>query len=108
MAQPHSDHSSSFISEDQPNICLRALRFIDIFSFIPVPKDDTVSTKPSLIGTALFFIIFLAYIIFDFVGFVTDNPPIIQAFNTPLDDKYYTLPSFSLAFMDNNPNYDKT
>lgn len=74
-----------------------------------MPKDDSVSTKPSLIGTALFFIIFLTYIIVDFVQFATDNPPIIQSYNTPLDDsEYYQLPSFALAFMDNNPEYDVT
>ncbi len=107
MEQPNRV-SSSFIGDDQPNICVRILRKVDIFSFIPVPKDDTVSTKASLIGTAVFFIIFLTYIIFDFVKFVNNNPPSIQSYRTPLDDKYYTLPSFGIAFMTNNPNYDQT
>jgi hypothetical protein len=66
----------SFITEQQPNVALRALKKVDIFSFIPVPKDDSVSTKQSLIGTAVFFAIFLTYIIYDFVQFVVDNPPI--------------------------------
>jgi hypothetical protein len=66
----------SFITEQQPNVALRALKKVDIFSFIPVPKDDSVSTKQSLIGTAVFFAIFLTYIIYDFVQFVTNNPPI--------------------------------
>ena len=101
-----SNHDSSFITEHQPNIGLRILRKLDIFAFIPVPKDDTVSTRPSLIGTALFFTIFLAYIICDFVQFVRVNPPIMQSYRTPLDDKYYTLPSFALAFMNNNPYYN--
>ena len=93
------DVTSSFITEEQPNICLRILRKLDVFAFIPVPKDDTVSTKPSLIGTALFFTLFLTYVIIDFVQFVTNNPPLMQSYRTPLDDKYYTLPSFAMAFM---------
>lgn len=75
---------------------------MDIFSFIPVPKDDSVSTKQSLIGTAVFFIIFLTYIIYDFVQFVNSNPPIIQSYRTQLDDSYYTLPRFAYAFMYGN------
>ena len=100
--------TDSFIYEEQPNCALKILRKVDIFSFIPVPKDDSVSTKQSLIGTAIFFIVFLTYIIYDFVQFISDNPPIIQSYNTPLDENYYTLPGFALAFMDNNPNYDHT
>jgi hypothetical protein len=87
---------------------VRILRKVDIFSFIPVPKDDSVSTKASLIGTAVFFLIFLTYLIYSFIQFVTNNPPSIQSYHTPLDDSYYTLPSFALAFMTNNPNYDQT
>lgn len=89
----------SFIRQQQPNICLRVLKKIDIFSFIPVPKDDSVSTKQSLIGTAVFFAIFLTYIIYDFVKFVQDNPPIIQSYRTQLDNKIYQLPNFAYAFM---------
>lgn len=97
----------SFIREEQPNICLRVLKKIDIFSFIPVPKDDSVSTKQSLIGTALFFAIFLTYIIYDFVKFVQDNPPIIQSYRTQLDNSIYELPKFAYAFM-NGSNTDET
>jgi hypothetical protein len=89
-------------------VAVRVLRKIDIFAFIPVPKDDTVSTKPSLIGTAIFFAIFLTYVIYDFIKFVNSNPPLIQSYRTPLDDNYYTLPSFAIAFMENNPYYNKT
>lgn len=75
--------SDSFIREEQSsNFCVNILKKVDIFSFIPVPKDDSVSTKQSLIGTALFFAIFLTYIIYDFVQFVRDNPPIIQSYRT--------------------------
>jgi len=65
------------------------LTVIDIFSFIPVPKDSPVSTKQSLIGTLIFFVIFLTYVIYDFVQFVTNNAPIIQSYRTSLDDKTY-------------------
>ena len=47
----------------------------------------------------LFFIIFLTFVIIDFVKFVTNNPPIIQSYRTPLDNNEYELPGFSLAFM---------
>lgn len=92
----------SFITEAQPNICLRVLKKVDIFSFIPVPKDDSVSTKQSLIGTAVFFAIFLTYIIYDFIKFVNHNPPIQQSYRSPLDTATYPLPNFALAFMSGN------
>jgi hypothetical protein len=79
---------------------------VDIFSFIPVPKDDSVSTRHSLIGTAVFFAIFLTYIIYDFVQFVMDNPPIIQSYRTQLDDATYELPRFAYAFMNGSYNND--
>ena len=77
---------------------------MDIFAFIPVPKDDSVSTKQSLIGTAIFFALFLTYIIIDFVGFVQDNPPLVQSYRTNLDDTVYTLPRFAYAFMNGSLN----
>lgn len=80
---------------------------MDIFSFIPVPKDDSVSTKQSLIGTALFFAIFLSYIIYDFVQFVQSNPPSIQSYRTQMDTNRYTLPRFAYAYMQGGLN-DKT
>ena len=72
---------------------------MDIFSFIPVPKDDSVSTKQSLIGTAVFFAIFLTYIIYDFVQFLINNPPVQQSYRTPLDSAIYQLPNFAVTFM---------
>jgi hypothetical protein len=72
----HNAPRDSFITEEQPNIALRCLKKVDIFSFIPVPKDDPVSTRQSLAGTAIFFAIFLTYVIYDFFKFVTNNPPI--------------------------------
>ena len=100
--------SSSIISNQQQNIFVRILKKVDIFAFIPVPKDDTVSTRPSLIGTGIFFVLFLTYVIYDFYKFLTNNPPLIQSYRTPLDENYYTLPNFAMAFMENNPYYNKT
>jgi len=74
----------SFIQEGQSPLPIRILKKIDIFSFIPVPKDDPVSTKQSLIGSTVFFIIFMAYVIFDFYQFVTENPPNAQNYYTNL------------------------
>jgi hypothetical protein len=73
---------------------------MDIFSFIPVPKDRPVSTKQSLIGTAIFIVIFLTYIIVDFYQFVTSNPPIVQNSFTKLSESVFTLPRFAITFMD--------
>jgi hypothetical protein len=72
---------------------------IDIFSFIPVPKDDPVSTKQSLIGTAVFFVLFLTYVVFDFYQFVAENPPNAQNYYTNLQNQYYPLPRFAITFM---------
>jgi hypothetical protein len=77
------------------------LKKVDIFSFIPVPKDDPVSTKQSLIGTGIFFTIFFAYIIVDFYKFVTNNPPNAENFYTKTDgSKTYEIPRFAITFMD--------
>ncbi len=78
---------------------MRYLQKADIFAFLPVPKDDTVSTKQSLIGSIIFLVIFIAYITYDFVNFVVWNPPNQQTYRSPLDDKEYNLPDFALAFM---------
>lgn len=75
------------------------LKKVDIFSFIPVPKDDPVSTKQSLIGTAVFFLIFMTYIIFDFYQFVTENPPNAQNYYTNLGEIPQTLPRFAITYM---------
>lgn len=78
---------------------MRCLQKIDIFSFIPVPKTGTVSTKCSLIGSTLFFVIFLAYITYDLVQFITNNPPLPNSFNEDLGSTNYTSPRFALTFM---------
>ena len=78
-APPHKPMlERSFIQDvdKKDPLALRMLKAIDIFSFIPVPKDEAVSTKQSLIGTTIFFLLFFAFVLFDLISFVTDNPPI--------------------------------
>jgi hypothetical protein len=78
----------------------KILTKIDFFSFLPVPKDELVSTKASMIGSVLFLILFFSYIGFSFYTFIVDNPPSIQTYNTQLDDSItYQLPRISVAFM---------
>ena len=93
--------ASSLITQRKSNNIIKFLQFVDIFAFIPVPKDESVSTKQSLIGTVLFLAIFLTYVIYDFVSFVTINQPIQQTYRSPIDDKTYSLPDFAVAFMKN-------
>jgi len=80
---------------------------MDIFAFIPVPKDDSISTKQSLLGTTIFFLLFFAYILFDFYQFIFTNPPNAQNYYTKLDDEYHTLPRFAITFM-NGPMLNET
>lgn len=64
---------------------IRFLKNVDLFSFIPVPTDEPVSTKKSLIGTAVILIIFFAYMIYDFVFFLFRNPGIPEVYYSKLD-----------------------
>ena len=41
----------------------RVLHAVDIFSFLPVPKTDPVSTRRSITGSLILIFIFLAYAI---------------------------------------------
>lgn len=66
---------------------MRFLEAIDLFSYIPVPQAYPVSTKKSKIGSTIFIVIILAYLIFDFYKFVTDNVPIINAYETDIINK---------------------
>ena len=77
------------------------LKKVDIFAFLPVPIDDAVSTRRSLIGTAIFFLLFLGYVIFDFVFFLLHNPGISQSHYTKLNSEKYLLPRFAVTFMYN-------
>lgn len=92
--------SRSIIKEQPEGNCLvRCLQTFDIFSFIPVPKSRTVSTKCSMIGSFIFFAIFLSYIIYDFVKFLTENPPIPNSYYEDLGNDTYNSPRFAISFM---------
>lgn len=92
--------SRSIIQEAPNTNCfVKCLQAFDIFSFIPVPKSSTVSTKCSMIGSMVFFLLFLSFIIYDFVQFVSNNPPIPNSYYEDLGDKVYPSPRFALTFM---------
>ena len=76
---------STLITKKQPNVFARVLSIIDIFKFIPVPKDRPVSTKHSIAGSLLLIIIFVSFVLFDFITFVTYNKPIAESYIEPLD-----------------------
>lgn len=79
--------------------CLAIVKKLDVFSFVPFPKNEPVSTKQSLCGSLLFLLIILTFIIVDFVQFIQNNPPSIQTYYTKLDDQVYTFPKFAINFM---------
>jgi len=58
----------------------KVLLALDIFSFIPVPQTRPVSTKRSKIGSILLILIFLVYIIYDFVWLLINNPPKVNTY----------------------------
>ncbi len=57
---------------------------IDIFSYIPVPQSFPVSTRSSKIGSLIVVILFLGYIIYDFVQFIINNTPAVTGYAVPL------------------------
>ena len=89
----------TLITVKQPNIVHRVLAFLDVFKFLPTPVDNPVSTRQSIIGSLLFFLIFGTFVIVDFITFLTFNKPTAQIYNEPLDENIYKLPDFALAFM---------
>jgi len=58
---------------------------LDIFSFIPVPRTVPVSTKRSKIGSIIVILLFLVYVIYDFVELFLNNPPKVNTYEVPLD-----------------------
>jgi hypothetical protein len=53
----------------QPNTCKdKSIRALDLFSFLPVPRTKLVSTQRSILGTLIMLGLFMAYIIFTFIG----------------------------------------
>ena len=66
---------SLIASEETDSKAMKVLTKVDFFSFLPVPKDDSVSTRQSIIGSIIFIVLFFIYIGIQFYIFVTDNPP---------------------------------
>lgn len=78
---------------------MKWLQKFDFFSFIPVPKDEPVSTKRSIIGSCIFIVLFFIYIGVDLYQFISDNPPIVENSQMMLDEQFYTLPRVAITFM---------
>lgn len=64
--------------------CQRVMAAIDIFSFIPVPQTRPVSTKRSKCGSIILIIIFVAYVVYDFVELILNNAPKVNTYELPL------------------------
>lgn len=62
------------------NCWSRFLDKVDIFSYIPVPQSFPVSTRNSKIGSLIAIVLFLAYIVYDFVQFITNNVPSVNTY----------------------------
>lgn len=60
--------------------CQKVLVALDIFKFIPVPQTLPVSTKRSKCGSILLIVIFLAYVVYDFVELFLNNPPKVNSY----------------------------
>lgn len=86
-------------NEEQKGI-LKWLQRFDYFSFIPIPKDEPVSTKRSIIGSTIFILLFFVYVGVDLYQFITDNPPLVEDALSELDNEIYTLPRTAITFMD--------
>lgn len=86
---------------------------IDIFQFIPVPQTRVVSTKRSKCGSIFLILIFVGYVIYDFVSLLLNNPPKVNSYEVPLDSIPYQVPQMAIGFIYgpdlnntlNNPNY---
>ena len=75
------------------------LEKLDIFKFIPVPTTHAVSSKCSIFGSILLFILFLSYIIFTLYDFITNNIPTTNTTIVPLDENLIVKsPKFAIGF----------
>jgi len=62
---------------------------IDIFSFVPIPKTNQISSKVSLSGSILFIILTIAYLGTSFYLFIEKNSPKIIETDYPLPKQLY-------------------
>lgn len=100
MSKSQDEVNDSFLyPEREQKGVMKWLQKFDFFSFIPVPKDEPVSTRRSIIGSCIFIVLFLIYIGIDLYQFISDNPPIVENAQMMLDDEFHTLPRTAIAFM---------
>lgn len=62
----------------------KILHALDIFSFLPVPRTNPISTKRSICGSFLLLFIFFGYIIYSLVSFFVANYPRMNLYSVPL------------------------
>ena len=99
--QSEHDTEVSHITPKHTNKFLKLLSYIDVFRFLPIPTDQPVSTRRSIIGSLMVSVIFLAYVITAFVQFLSWNRPVLQIYRSPLDESTFILPDIAIAFMTN-------
>lgn len=70
------------MSEEEENETrlLQFLKFIDIFSYIPVPQAYPVSTNKSRAGSIAVLLLLLGYLIYDFYLFIVKSVPTLNAY----------------------------
>lgn len=67
------------------------LKFIDIFSYIPVPQAYPVSTSKSRAGSIVILLLLIGYLSYDFYLFITNSVPTLNAYETSFVDKGPTI-----------------
>ena len=75
------------------------LKRIDLFSFLPKPKTNKVSTKRSLIGSIILIILFVSIAVSKLYFFIMNNPPKVNKYKVPLDENNYNVPDFAITFI---------
>jgi hypothetical protein len=75
------------MSESEESKVLKLLKFIDLFSYIPVPQAYPVSTSKSRAGSIAVIIILVGYLVYDFYIFVTKSVPTLNAFESNFVNK---------------------
>ena len=65
---------------------LSGLSRLDLFSYLPVPHSQRISTRKSILGSVLLLSLFLAYVSATFYSFFTNNPPKVNNILVPLGD----------------------
>lgn len=65
---------------------------MDIFAFLPIPKNQPVSTKKSFIASIIFLLLILSYGLYTFLSFLLNNTPIVSQYYIPLGTEIYDSP----------------